>query len=79
MNDSRSFRLSPPNVVSCALMQQCKARSDSLTLAKPVRSNLADLNPRDMIDVQSFLWVQGSDEYEEWRSCRSPWPGTSLA
>jgi len=27
--------------------------------------NLRDLRPRDMIDVQSFLWVQGSDEYEE--------------
>jgi hypothetical protein len=24
-----------------------------------------DLSPRDMIDIQSFLWVQGSDEYEE--------------
>ncbi|HEV2017467.1 MAG TPA: hypothetical protein VGQ98_04075 [Gemmatimonadaceae bacterium] len=24
-----------------------------------------DLRPRDMIDIQSFLWVQGSDEYEE--------------
>ena len=28
-----------------------------------VRADLADLQPRDMIDVQSFLWVQGSDEY----------------
>lgn len=28
-----------------------------------VREDLADLRPRDMIDIQSFLWVQGSDEY----------------
>jgi hypothetical protein len=28
-----------------------------------VRRDLADLRPRDMIDIQSFLWVQGSDEY----------------
>ncbi|MDH5833468.1 hypothetical protein [Luteimonas kalidii] len=28
-----------------------------------VREDLRDLRPRDMIDVQSFLWVQGSDEY----------------
>ena len=28
-----------------------------------VREDLADLRPRDMIDLQSFLWVQGSDEY----------------
>lgn len=28
-----------------------------------VRQDLADLGPRDMIDLQSFLWVQGSDEY----------------
>jgi hypothetical protein len=24
-----------------------------------------DLGPRDLIDAQSFIWVQGSDEYEE--------------
>jgi hypothetical protein len=36
-----------------------------LALARAVRKDLRDLRPRDMIDVQSFLWVQGSDEYEE--------------
>jgi hypothetical protein len=36
-----------------------------LTLALTVRSDLAALRPRDMIDVQSFLWVQGSDEYPD--------------
>lgn len=25
--------------------------------------DLRDLPPRDMIDIQSFLWIQGSDEY----------------
>lgn len=34
-----------------------------LDLAREVRRDLADLRPRDLIDVQSFLWVQGSDEY----------------
>ena len=34
-----------------------------LALAKRVRAQLADWNPRDMIDVHSFLWVQGSEEY----------------
>ena len=34
-----------------------------LELSAVVRADLADLRPRDMIDVQSFLWVQGSDEY----------------
>jgi CRISPR/Cas system-associated endoribonuclease Cas2 len=34
-----------------------------LGLADTVRSWLRDLHPRDMIDIQSFLWVQGSDEY----------------
>ena len=34
-----------------------------LELAGLVRADLRDLHPRDMIDVQSFLWVQGSDEY----------------
>jgi hypothetical protein len=34
-----------------------------LELAALVKRDLGDLEPRDMIDVQSFLWVQGSDEY----------------
>jgi hypothetical protein len=34
-----------------------------LDLASLVKRDLADLRPRDMIDIQSFLWVQGSDEY----------------
>ncbi len=28
-----------------------------------VKRDLADLQPRDQIDLQSFLWVQGSNEY----------------
>ena len=34
-----------------------------LELAAIVKRDLRELEPRDMIDVQSFLWVQGSDEY----------------
>jgi hypothetical protein len=30
-----------------------------------VRSDIGDLRPRDMIDMQSFLWIQGSDEYPD--------------
>jgi hypothetical protein len=36
-----------------------------LRFAANVRSDLRDLRPRDMIDIQSFLWVQGSDEYPD--------------
>ena len=39
--------------------------SDLLAFAATVAADLSDLRPRDMIDIQSFLWVQGSDEYEE--------------
>jgi hypothetical protein len=35
-----------------------------LRLARRVRRDIADLRPRDMIDLQSFLWVLGSNEYE---------------
>jgi hypothetical protein len=35
-----------------------------LRFASVVADDIADLGPRDQIDVQSFLWVQGSDEYE---------------
>lgn len=34
-----------------------------LAMARAVRRDLRDLRPRDMIDVQSFLWVLGSEEY----------------
>lgn len=36
-----------------------------LEFAGVIRRDLRDLEPRDMIDVQSFIWVQGSDGYEE--------------
>ncbi|HMG05469.1 MAG TPA: hypothetical protein VK581_08410 [Chthoniobacterales bacterium] len=31
--------------------------------AETVRRDLRDLRPHDLIDLQSFIWVQGSDEY----------------
>jgi hypothetical protein len=34
-----------------------------LEFAARVRRDTRDLGPRDMIDAQSFIWVQGSDEY----------------
>lgn len=34
-----------------------------LQFANCCRRDLLDLKPRDMIDLQSFIWVQGSDEY----------------
>jgi hypothetical protein len=38
---------------------------DLLAFVRKVRSDVSDLKPRDMIDLQSFLWVQGSDEYPD--------------
>jgi len=35
-----------------------------LDFAQVVRRDTRDLRPRDMIDLQSFIWIQGSDEYE---------------
>jgi hypothetical protein len=35
-----------------------------LEFSAMIRRDVADLRPRDMIDVQSFMWVQGSSEYE---------------
>ncbi len=32
--------------------------------AEVLERDLRDLAPRDRIDIQSFIWVQGSDEYE---------------
>ncbi len=39
------------------------AYASLLALAATVARDVRDLRPRDMIDVQSFIWVQGSDEY----------------
>jgi len=36
-----------------------------LELATVIRRDLRDLSSSDMIDIQSFIKVQGSDEYEE--------------
>jgi hypothetical protein len=36
-----------------------------LAFVAKVRADIRDLRPRDMIDMQSFLWVQGSDEYPD--------------
>jgi hypothetical protein len=35
-----------------------------LEFATQVRKDQRALRPRDMIDLQSFIWVQGSDEYD---------------
>jgi hypothetical protein len=37
--------------------------SSLLDFAQTVRRDLMDLRPRDMVDIQSFIWVQGSEEY----------------
>lgn len=36
-----------------------------LEFAQTIKSDLEDLQPRDLIDVQSFIWVQGSSEYTD--------------
>jgi hypothetical protein len=42
-----------------------KCYKSLLYFAGAVRRDLRDLGPKDMIDIQSFMWVQGSDEYSE--------------
>jgi hypothetical protein len=34
-----------------------------LGFARKISRDLRDLHPKDMIDIQGFIWVQGSDEY----------------
>ena len=36
-----------------------------LDAVRKVRGEIASMRPNDMIDMQSFLWVQGSDEYPD--------------
>jgi hypothetical protein len=35
-----------------------------LRFAARVSRDVRDLHPKDMIDIQGFIWVQGSDEYD---------------
>jgi len=39
--------------------------SSLLEFAHEIEHEARDLRPRDLIDIQSFMWVLGSDEYEE--------------
>ncbi len=39
--------------------------SSLLRFAEVVRKDTLDLKPKDNIDLQSFIWVTGSDEYED--------------
>ena len=36
-----------------------------LRFSHEIGKDLLDLRPRDLIDIQSFIWVLGSNEYEE--------------
>jgi hypothetical protein len=39
--------------------------SSLLAFAAQVMRDQRQLRPRDLIDAQSFIWVQGSNEYED--------------
>lgn len=39
--------------------------AEALAFAETVRKDQGDLNPKDLIDLQGFIWVQGSDEYPQ--------------
>lgn len=41
-----------------------RAYATVLEFSRTVQMDLRDLAPRDQIDIQSFIWVQGSDEYD---------------
>ncbi|HZO18519.1 MAG TPA: hypothetical protein VFB46_06020 [Gemmatimonadaceae bacterium] len=46
-------------------MTKLAAREYGFDFHSGVRDETRDVRPRDMIDIQSFIWVQGPDEYEE--------------
>jgi hypothetical protein len=41
-----------------------KTYQSILAFAKQIQYDVADLRPKDLIDIQSFIWVLGSDEYQ---------------
>ncbi|HYF30700.1 MAG TPA: hypothetical protein VD993_06250 [Chitinophagaceae bacterium] len=42
-----------------------KTYQNLLAFAEEIGADQADLQPRDLIDMQSFMWVLGSDEYPD--------------
>jgi hypothetical protein len=38
---------------------------DLLAFAEEIGADNADLQPKDLIDIQSFIWVMGSEEYPD--------------
>ena len=40
----------------------------AIDLARGLRTALAPWRPRDLVDIQGFIWVTHSDEYADW-----PW------
>ncbi len=36
-----------------------------IDFAEQIRKDVSDLSPHDYIDLQSFIWVMGSDEYPD--------------
>lgn len=30
-----------------------------------IKKDVVDLKPKDLIDLQSYIWVLGSDEYDD--------------
>ena len=53
----------------CELLYRSRPNWETYTslldFAGTLRRELADLDPADMIDIQSYIWVAGSDEYDE--------------
>jgi hypothetical protein len=41
-----------------------KTYKSILDMAEEIRKETKDLHPRDYIDLQSFIWVMGSEEYD---------------
>jgi hypothetical protein len=44
-------------------MPNFETYNELLSFGNQIRKDLGDLRPRDQIDIQSFIWVTGSDEY----------------
>jgi len=41
------------------------AAASLLGFSELVQKDFPGMKPKDMIDIQSFIWVQGSSEYDE--------------
>ncbi|MBA2412882.1 MAG: hypothetical protein H0V63_08655 [Burkholderiaceae bacterium] len=69
-SSSSRTSLGSPRANTVTTFVTCRGRrgrryASLLGFSELVQKDFPGMKPKDMIDIQSFIWVQGSSEYDE--------------